>query len=245
MNIRDGLTLTQLVRASGLARGTVYRMLQSLQALGYVERNDALGTHHLTVKVQSLSHGFDDETWTLDVARPILIELGNDISWPASLATCLGTTVTIRETTDDVSPLVFTQFKSGYRIPILGSSSGWVFLAFSSPSDRQSILDLIERSEDRTWSSLAARRSSVQRILDQVKKDGFHVLPYPAIKVTAVSVPVFKETGGVLAALTVRYFASALSQDEAVRQLLPKMNAASQRITQDHGTWLNLQRKQA
>jgi IclR family mhp operon transcriptional activator len=206
-------------------------MLNSLQVKGLIERNPATSTYGLTVKVKSLSHGYDQEEWTGEHARPLLLELGERINWPVSLDTVMGNTVIIRENTDSVSSLVFQVIKGGYRAPLLSCASGWVLLTQFSQSERAAVLEANKASRDPHISMLAGQPSYVEQTLSEIKEQGFCCRSKPADRETEISVPVYLKGQRRLAALSMRYFSTAMRQDKAVETYVPLLQETSQKIS--------------
>lgn len=239
LNGHGGLTLTQITNITGLARGTAYRMLYTLRELGYVLRDEHTGAHHLTQKIMSLSNGYDAENWPSKIAKPVMVELGNLVNWPVVLSTLQGKTVIIRENTDRDTPMVFNVIKGGYRLPVLGSASGWVLLAHCKDHERETIISLIERFKEEGY-DLAARRDLMASTLEKIRNEGHHILARPAIKSSVISVPVLQADGKALAALSIRYFSSAVPAEDVLEHFAPSMQKAADQIAHAYHAWQGL-----
>src|SRR6202521_6563 len=100
LNLRDGTTVSEVAEEIRLPRTTVYRILETLNNAGFVFRDTTDDRYRLTIMVRGLSHGFDDEAWVSQIAKPLIHELGGELVWPVSVATLSGTAMMIRETTD-------------------------------------------------------------------------------------------------------------------------------------------------
>jgi IclR family mhp operon transcriptional activator len=220
-------TLAGMVR---LPRTTTYRILETLRLAGYVERDEQDDCYRPTIKVRTLSEGFDDEAMVAHLAKPHLAALGAQIVWPVAVATPAGATMMIRETTDRQSPLALEQYRAGVRVPMLGSAAGRAYLAFCSSQERDALLELLSRSslpEDR----MARSRVEVERLLSETRSQGFG-MAHRARRVseeTSLAIPV-RAKNRVLATVTVRYAATAVPLRTAVEQFLPKMREVVQQI---------------
>lgn len=230
LNIRNGMTISQLVQASGLSRGTVFRMLVSLSDLGFVRRNEATGGYELTAKVMSLSHGFDDENWPSDIAKPLMQQLGRKVGWPIVLSTLVGATNLVRETTDEETALVFRVIKGGYRMSALSAASGWVLIANLPPNERKATLGLIERAPEAEFRELARNRQLINKMLGEIQRDGYCVRSRDEIRQTIIAVPVNTPSGTPLAALSLRFFSTAMSQAEALSRYLGPLQDTARKI---------------
>ena len=220
-------TLAGVVR---LPRTTTYRILETLRLAGYVDRDEQDDCYRPTIKVRTLSEGFDDEAMVAHLAKPHLAALGAQIVWPVAVATPAGATMMIRETTDRQSPLALEQYRAGVRVPMLGSAAGRAYLAFCSSQERDTLLELLSRSslpEDR----MARSRVEVERLLSETRSQGFG-MAHRARRVseeTSLAIPV-RAKNRVLATVTVRYAATAVPLRTAVEQFLPKMRELVQQI---------------
>lgn len=230
LNARDAQSLTELAQGSGLARGTAYRMLQTLQHKGLVERGQDDGRYRLTFRVRSLSHGYDQEEWTSEHARPLLLDLGTRINWPVSLSTVMGHSVRIRENTDRVSSLVFQVIKGGTRAPLLSCAPGLVLLAQLSASERRAVLTAGRSLPDPQLAALAARTADVEQLLADIRARGWCCRAKPAERETEIAVPVALR-GQRHAALSMRYFSSAMRQDRAIALYVPLLNETASQIS--------------
>lgn len=232
LNLRNGATVSEVAGEIHLPRTTTYRILETLCSAGYVYRDVADDRYRLTIMVRGLSDGFDDEAWVTQIARPYLHDICEAIVWPVAVATLSGTSMMIRETTDHRTPLAVERYSPGYRVPILQSSSGRVYLAFCSQQQRETLLEVLSRSS-RDEDRLARDRPELQKMLADIRTQGYAT----AIRARRVSdqasmaVPILVEDR-VLATLVVRFAASAVPMKQAVDRFLPRLRDAASRIRQ-------------
>jgi IclR family transcriptional regulator, mhp operon transcriptional activator len=230
LNRLERAAINTLAAAVRLPRTTTYRVLETLRLAGYVERDEQDDCYRPTVMVRGLSQGFDDEAMVAHLAKPHLAALGAQIVWPLAIATPSGGTMMIREATDRQSPLALEQFRAGLRVPMLGSAAGHAYLAFCSSQERDTLLELLSRSslpEDR----MARNRNEVERLLNETRSQGFG-MAHRARRVSeeiSLAIPV-RAKDRILATVTVRYAATAVTLRTAVEQFLPKMRELAHRI---------------
>jgi DNA-binding IclR family transcriptional regulator len=93
LNMRDGATVSEVAQGIRLPRTTVYRILETLCDAGFVFRDEADDRYRLTAQVRTLSHGFVDEAWVGQIAKPLIDELCRDLALPVSITTPSGTTM--------------------------------------------------------------------------------------------------------------------------------------------------------
>jgi IclR family mhp operon transcriptional activator len=232
LNLRNGATVSEVAQEIRLPRTTTYRILETLSHAGFVYRDATDDRYRLTIMVRGLSDGYDDEAWVTQIARPYIHELGKEIVWPVAIASLSGTSMMVRESTDHRSPLAVERYSAGFRVPLLTSSSGRVYLAFSSPTQRESLLEILARS-NREEDSLAKNRTELMKILNDARMQGYA----SAVRARRVSdeismaVPIMVEDR-VLAAVTIRFSGTAVPLKLAVERFLPKLRDTGQKIRQ-------------
>lgn len=172
LNLRNGATVSEVAQEIRLPRTTTYRILETLSHAGFVYRDATDDRYRLTIMVRGLSDGYDDEAWITQIARPYINELGKDIVWPVAIASLSGTSMMVRETTDHRSPLAVERYSAGFRVPLLTSSSGRVYLAFSPPAQREALLEILGRS-NREEDALAKNRPELMKMLNDARMQGF------------------------------------------------------------------------
>jgi IclR family mhp operon transcriptional activator len=230
LNLRDGATVSEVAHEIRLPRTTVYRILETLCDAGFVFRDTADERYRLTIQVRALSDGFDDEVWVSRIAKPIIQDLCREIVWPICVATLSGTTMVMRECTDHLSPLAIERYSAGFRVPLLTTASGRVYLANSPAPQRDAIIEILARSnkeEDRS----ARARADLVRALADIRALGYATATRTRRLVEEVSlgVPILVDDR-VLASLTVRFASSAVPLKTGLERFLPKLRQCAARI---------------
>lgn len=232
LNLRNGATVSEVAQEIKLPRTTTYRILETLSHAGYVYRDATDDRYRLTIMVRGLSDGFDDEAWVTQIARPYIYDLGKEIVWPVAIASLSGTSMMVRESTDHRSPLAVERYSAGFRVPLLTSSSGRVYLAFTPPAQRDSLLEILSRS-NREEDKLAKNRVEVTKLLGDAKLQGYA----SALRSRRVSdeismaVPIMIDER-VLAAISIRFSSTAVTLKLGVERFLPKLRDTAQKIRQ-------------
>jgi IclR family mhp operon transcriptional activator len=232
LNRRNGATVSEVTSEIKLPRTTTYRILETLSEAGYIYRDSADDRYRLTLLVRGLADGFDDEAWITQIGRPCINELCKNIVWPVNLLSPSGTSMLIRETTDYASPLAVERFSAGFRLPLLLSASGRVYLAFCQPQTRDTLLDILSRST-REEDQLARSRPELEKIFAATREQGYAISlrTRRVAEEMAISVPVLVEDR-VLAVVAVRFSPSAVPQGLAVERFYPKLLETAQTIRQ-------------
>jgi IclR family mhp operon transcriptional activator len=223
LNFRDGATVSEVAREIHLPRTTVYRILETLCESSFVFRDPADERYRLTLLVRALSVGFDDESWVTQIAKPCLFELGESVAWPVYLATLADTSLVVREVTDHHSPLAIEPFTAGMQLPLLTTSAGRVYLAHC-PDEERAVLLASEL--------LAGDTAQLPHLLAEIARLGYATTTrsHRLVEELSISVPVSLQNN-VLAALTVRFAASAVPLKTGLQRFLPKLRHCAAKIS--------------
>ena len=231
LNLRDGVTVSEVAHEIRLPRTTVYRILETLCLSGFVHRDSADERYRLTIMVRGLSAGFDDEAWVNQVAKPLIHQLCSEIVWPVSIATLSGTKMILREATDHSTPLAIERYSAGFQLPLLTSAAGRVYLAHCPPAQRDALVDILARS-NKEEDKHARDRGELLRLLAEIKAQGYATATRARRLAdeyaVSVAVPMSDRT---LAALTVRFIASALPPKTGLERFLPMLRQCAAKIS--------------
>ena len=232
LNLRNGATVSEVAQEIRLPRTTTYRILETLSHAGFVYRDATDDRYRLTIMVRGLSDGYDDEAWVTQIARPFIHDLGKDIVWPVAIASLSGTTMMVRESTDHRRLLAVERYSAGFRVPLLLSSSGRVYLAFSPPTQRESLLDILSRS-NKEEDALARSRPELMKLLNDVRMQGYAsaVRPRRVSDEISMAVPILIDDR-VLAAVSIRFSGTAVPLKLGVERFLPKLRETANKIRQ-------------
>lgn len=231
VNQRNGAKAADIARATGIPRPTVYRLLETLETQEFVTRDHSSDKWRVTQRVKSLSSGFRDEDWVSQIAVPEMVRLGKEILWPLDLVTFSDYAMDIRESTHYLSPYSIDHGMVGRSLPVLETSGGRAYLAFSTPKVReQTIAGLRERFglED----PIMMKDGPLGLILDNVRrlglgyrKEGFRT------GTQSMSAPIMRGDR-VLSCLTIIWTGSALPFDKALDLYGDKLIASANWIAE-------------
>lgn len=223
LNSRDGATVSEVAQEIRLPRTTVYRILETLCNAGFVFRDAADDRYRLTIEVRRLRHA-DDDAWVSQIAKPRIDALGRDIVWPVSIATLSGSTMILRESTDHDTPLAIERYSAGFRVPLLASAAGRAFLAHCPEEERTALIDILARSNREDDKLARAPRTELQRMLAEIKREGYATSTKTRRLVDEVSLALpVNSRDRVFASLTVRFITSAVPLKTALERFLPKL----------------------
>jgi len=210
-----------------LAKATTHRFLLTLQALGFVRR-DEQDRWTLTLKLFNTGSRALDHLDVHSAARPIAEELADR----------LGETVHMGVREEDAAVYVLKiesrhtirmHSRVGRRIPLYCTAIGKVLLAFADPQECAATLRSLDLAAH-TPHTLTSR-ASVKAELDKIRQEGFAVDDEEHEQgIRCVGAPVFGHTGEVLAALSVswpsfRFPSEAQGTIEAVRAAADRISS--------------------
>lgn len=230
LNLKNGVTVSEVAQEIDLPRTTTYRILETLCHAGYAYRSESDDRYRLTLMVRGLSDGFDDEAWITQIAKPYIYELCREVVWPVAIATLSGANMLVRETTDHQSPLAVERYGPGFRISMLGSAAGMVYLAFCESNQRDALLDMLTRSKHPADQAIRNRDQLIQT-LKETRERGYaiNVRPRRVSDETSFSVPIVADDR-LMASLTVRFSSTALPQATAIERFVPRMRRTADQI---------------
>lgn len=231
VNEQDGVTTQEIAQRIGLSRSTVFRLLETLQSMGFVSQSTSGGGWSPTMSCHALSSGFDDKSWVGQIAMPEMIKLGREILWPIDLVTIDHDAMFIRESTHMFSPLSFDPGMIGKRIPLLQSAGGHAYLAFCPDEEREMIFEMLRKS-DKPEHALIHEPDMIRHMLERTRAHGFGFRTEGGWDHTqCVSIPIMFD-GRVLAAMTIICMKSAISFDDMVRRFIDPLRQTCERIGQ-------------
>ncbi|WSQ09853.1 helix-turn-helix domain-containing protein [Streptomyces sp. NBC_01231] len=202
---RPALTLTEVAKATGLARATARRALITYEHLGLV----TAGPHRtfaLTPRVLSLGFPPLSRTSLPRIAAPHLADLAARLHESTSLAVLSPTGEEIQYTARAAAQRVMSvDITVGTRLPATATSLGQVLLA--------------ERGAVPSGVLKTVRRQGYA-LLDEEWEEGLR----------SIAVPVHDRTGTAVAAANVALHAARRTPEECVQDILPELRATAARI---------------
>jgi IclR family mhp operon transcriptional activator len=230
VNQRGGLKAADIAKELGIPRPSIYRLLETLESLGFVNRDHTSDKWRPTLHTKSLSSGFRDEDWVSRAAVPEMIRLGREILWPLDLVSFNNYAMEIRESTHGMSPYSIDHGMVGRMVPVLETSGGRAYLAFSPEDERRQTLAGLKRTLN-LEAPILLQDGPLDYILDRTRdlgvgfrREGFR----DATK--SISAPIF-HGDRVISCLTIIWMGRALSFDTAVEMYRDKLLETTQRIS--------------
>jgi len=221
-------TVADVLHEVDLPRATLVRMLDTLEAEGFVSRD---GRHYLpTGRVLLLSNGFQAHERMAQIADPILAQLRSRVGWPSDVAIPDGDGMLIAVTSRPFDDLLLKR-RVGARAPMLASALGRAYLAACPPGRRDEIVAMLAKS-GYAFDRPAANRSAVLALLTQTRQRGYAVPDDAYSKAvyhsatSGFAVPIVVR-GEAMGSINLAFLTSTIRIGEAVSSFLTPLREAA------------------
>jgi IclR family mhp operon transcriptional activator len=232
MNEMGDATVLDVAGTLGLPRTTAYRLLETLETEGFVQHQPHSSIYRLTSKVLELASGFQNQNLLLEIASPLITELGAKIGWSLSLATPRAAEMVTRITTNHDTTLALERYTIGLGVPMLHATTGFCYLAFCSEMEREIAIGMARASGD-PLQSLARNRTKLDAVLERVRTRGFCNLEFSQYREGNVGVPLLtgdRPLGGIV----MRYIKSAMTAQKLLNDYIPQLTDLSSKISSEY-----------
>jgi IclR family pca regulon transcriptional regulator len=213
------LSVSEVAAKAGLDRKTARRLLYTLEALGYVARDDAL--YRLTPKTLELGYARLATSSFAELAQYYMDELAERIDQSCSLGVFDGQAALFiaRAAVHRVMTISLTP---GTRVPAYASAMGRVLLSGLSVRELDDYLrgTPLTAHTDRTITDPDKLRTE----LDQIRQNGWALLDQELeIGVRSIAAPVHDHAGRIIAAISVGTQAQLVGEHELTTTMLPAL----------------------
>jgi IclR family mhp operon transcriptional activator len=238
LNGRESISTADLVTALGISRGTAYRVINTLHALGYVARvSERRGSRYrLSVRVRRLSAGFDGDRWLLHVAQPLMLEFTREHGWPLTLSTPAGDRFFVRYTTDHATQRVLRRYRAGFYRSVLLAGSGLICLAHQHEPMLSATIRELQRAYDprvpvmRDPSvPLPNDEPALRALLARIREQGYARYGEAGDRETSLSIPLH-HAGHFVGTLAMRVMNVAARSESSLRDYLRLVRAIGAKI---------------
>lgn len=221
-------TLSEVAAKAGLTRAGARRILLTLQTLGYVKSDGKL--FQLTPRIMELGFAYLSSSPVWNLAEPVMERLVDETKESCSAAVLDGRDIVyvLRVHTHKI---MSTNLGVGSRLPACWTSMGRVLLAGESDASLQALLAGRER---RQFTALTEQDDEqlLQRIL-QVRAQGWALVDQELEEgLISIAAPIKNAAGRTVAALNISGQANRNSVSMMREQLLPRLMASTQLISQ-------------
>ncbi len=227
-------SLLQLHQATGLAKSTLLRVLNTLLQQGWVYRGLSDGSYRLCFRLHHLGDNLLAADALAEAAGPILDTLQADLLRPSYVAVRRGLAMEVIERTRKNRVVEAHPEVVGVQAEILRSAIGHAYLAFCSETEREEIIERIIAGGGES-ARMASDKVWLDQELHQVKRQGYsqrvaRQWPAPAQDLCAIAVPVFIQ-GRVKACINIVWTEGSVEPAAIERSLYPRLREAADSLS--------------
>lgn len=209
-NGAERMRLSEIAREIGISRSSAFRLVHTLQTLGYLERDEDTKSYRLGSRVLSLGYAFLASKDVVEVAAPVLERLRDETDNSAHLGILDGADVVYVARVPSLRT-VSTNVRIGSRLPAYATTMGRMLLAHLPEADLKRLYGRakLQRFSPRTPENY--EELSAQLAADRTRKYAISHSNYEA-GIASIAAPVFAANGSVVAAINVSGPEGAISR---------------------------------
>ena len=224
---RSGMSLTDLARAAGIPKPTVYRILATMESRGYLARNEA-SRYRITRKFFELQSEESEEQLLLREAQPVMERLAGSCRETLNLGILDAGEVVVVSTIESPQAIRMSS-KIGNRRQLHSTALGKVLLSGLPDKELQRLIRL--KGLPRLTPYTLVTKQALLAEVAQVRKEGFardNEENEPGG--CCIGAPILGPGGRVIAALSISAPVFRMNA-ERVQSLVGDLTAACQTIT--------------
>ena len=196
--LRGPTTVTEIATELNVHKSTIFRLLSTLDARGLVDQNGTRGRYQLGYGVVQLAAGATRQMDLSVISRRVCEALAEEVGETVDIAINDDNAVLNIDQVIGAAAMTTVDWV-GRRTPLHATSSGKVFLAHMSPTQRDDYLSSkLERFTEHTITNRRELEAQLQTVRDQGY--GFTLEEYQ-IGLAAVAAPIRDIEGHVVAAV--------------------------------------------
>jgi len=227
-----GLTIQEIVNILGHSKTSIYRIICSLEEMGYLRKDLQTGSFSLTRKMFKIGLSTLGTTTIIEHAYDSMRRLRDKLRETVVLGTLMGTKIVILEQVIGSHHFSFI-LKPGMGVCLHASAPGKAFLANIENWERDEILSKIEltRYTDRTITSLPDFLVELNR----VRENGYGLdMGEELSGVRCIGAPIFNLAGKIAASIWISGPAERLS-DDFIKEYSQEVVACANEISEKMG----------
>jgi IclR family pca regulon transcriptional regulator len=214
---RQGQSVADVARETGLSRAAVRRLLMTLQALGYAESDGRV--YSLKTRVLKLGFSYLSSASLPTLAQPILERITEQVHESSSLTVMDGDQI-VYVAHSTAKRVMSVGLSVGSRLPAYCTSMGRILLASRPYSQLTSYL---ERAELKSMTAkTVVDKSKLADIIRKVQTDGFALVDEELeLGLRSIAVAVKNRQNETVAAMNIGVHAVRITAKEMIERFLP------------------------
>ena len=223
-------TLTDVSQAMEISTSTIYRFLNTLANLNYVERDPLTGEYHLGLACLELARAYQKHNDVRRLALPSLEKLRDETKETVHLGVLNNMEVVYLEKMQGLHAIGLMASRAGGRAPAYCTGLGKVMLAYHDEEEVRHYFEQngLQRFTDATISDVDDLLSELGEI--RAKGYGFDRGEHEN-EVRCIAAPIFDKSGDLVASISVSGPFSRMDPVEENRELIQKVTSVTSRIS--------------
>jgi DNA-binding IclR family transcriptional regulator len=229
----DEMSLSEMARRIGVSRSSAFRLVHTLQRLGYLEREDETKNYRLGARVMSLGYSFLASKDIAELARPELQRLRTATRCSTHLGILDGTDVIYIARFAAHKP-VSAMISVGARVPAHATTMGRIILAYKPAAY------LTEHFAGRPLAKFSEQTpltlETLVTALEADRRRGY-VISHSSFEagIASIAAPLFDAKGEVIGAINVSTPENAIDTHAFDTGIREELQAAARRISELSG----------
>ncbi len=226
---RPTLSLTEISQSLQLNKTTTFRLLSTLENLGYLERDEQTKLYRPSLEVLRLGFVVLNGLEVRQVAAPHLRRLVDEVEEAVNLVVLDNHEVVYIDRVGS-KHMVSIYRPVGSRLPVYCTSTGKALIAFLPPEQLESVLASITwvRHTERTLITPEAFKENLALVRGRGFADSYgELLP----ELGAVAAPIRQHSGEVVAAVNISAPTHRISYEKLIDEFGPKVLASARQIS--------------
>ncbi len=237
---RPSLSLAEIVAASKINKTTAFRVVSTLETLGYLERDPDTRDYRPGLKVLKLGFTALGSLELAQIAQPYLKALSDASGETTNMSIRDGAEV-VYVARNATQQIVSVNLQRGSRLPVYCTSMGKVQLIDLSRQELCSLLG--EGPYPKRGPNTVTCLEALVTELDQVRRQGYAVNDEQlAVGLRSVAAPIRGSEGQVMAAINISVPGSRISREALEANLAPKVLEAARQISSALGGHVHLRK---
>ncbi|KKB33931.1 IclR family transcriptional regulator [Bacillus thermotolerans] len=225
------LSFNEIVQVSGIPKTSVYRMVMSLEEMGFLEK-DKDGKYVLGLLFLQFGQLVAERLDIRQVALPVMQKLHEEVGEAVNLIVQKGREAIYIEKLDTKQPVrLYTGV--GRRSPLYAGACSRVILSFLPEEEREQYLEEIELHP--IASGTITNKEKLRLLLEESQRTGYAVSHSElADHTSAIAAPIFDYKGQIIGGISIAGL-SVNYQPEALPSLAEKVKNAALEISRKYG----------
>jgi DNA-binding IclR family transcriptional regulator len=195
------MRLSDIARAIGISRSSAFRLVQTLQSLGYLERDEETKSYGLGPRVLAIGYAFLASKDVVELARPVLERLRDETNNSAHLGILDGHDVVYVGRVPSLQT-VSTNIHVGSRLPAYATSMGRMLLAHRSDADLKRLFGRAKLQRFSARTPATYEELTTQLAADRVRGYAISHSDFEA-GIASAAAPIFGASGAIVASINV------------------------------------------